>query len=615
MTTVIVPKFSEISNQNTLIEGLGGPKDVFFYLENFPESIYNKSPDSHLYKFMRSLLGDAGVNGIKKNFLDARLLLEEMGIDSFDLDKFYGSPFSFGRILDEDLGSDPSDLIPIDQWELIKAQNSRYRNRALDYVNGAKAGNTPLGMRLVAKSGLGHDVEIIENYKYLFDVHSDDPLGLPYYGKTLSTEEMIVLPRREVGVDEQQIISIIGDTYPTSGSFYLIYNGIPTSDYIYTYNAINASTIPFDATNDQVRLALESIPEIGEGNIKVTGGPGPTLPWTITFQGILSQRDVPQLIVMSNLLDGTTAIPMVVNTIQGGQESVDEVAFIPPADAHNLMDAIDRIRSQTTIMTLGEAKGLSERTNWNQVSSSSEYVEVVRFVTGNPNVDWPTGKSEFWIQANTEQQAPRAYGDLQYHYTGFHNISGVDVSTVINPTLKSDVVLADYAEPLFVTSAAENASLINGIYPTSYQDLSGIPPIRYKEEQFWSSQDWNIQGFQIDQVQDEWIILRLPFVQCVNYLSFDIFRDDIQLNIEYDANDDTLSESWIPVTPVEPYSDILVRSSGQDTWASVGFTFTDRLGGLIWTRMLKINLQRISSPDHWGFPIKVKNARMGRNVA
>lgn len=619
MPEVTLPQYSEVIRRNILIDELGGPKDVFYYLENFPEELYNKSPDSHLYKYMRSLLGEAGVNWLKKNYLEARLLLEELGMDAFDLDKFFGSPFSFGRIVEEDLSEDPYGIIPKDEWERIKAQNARYRNRALDYMNGARAGNTTLGMKLVSKAGIGHEVEIVENYKYLFDAHSDDPLGLAYQGRSLSTEEMIILPRREVGLNEQVMIFFAGDKVPDSGSFYIVFNGEPSNAYSYNYDGgggvASFSTIPFDASPDQVRLAIESLHSVDPGDIVVTGGPGPMIPWTISFQGAWGNKDAPDIEIVSSVFSGSTAVDYRVLVLQGGQEAVDEVVNIPAKDIHNLMSAVDRIRPQTTLPTVGEARGLRSRNNWRAALPSSEYSEVVRFVAGNPSIQWPTGRQEYWIRPYQELQSPRLSGDLQYHYAGFHNIAGVEVSSLNAVNESPDKILADYTEPLFVTASTEQdrgISLVNGIYPTDYQDLPGAPQIRYREEQFWSSKHWDLQGGSRGMEQDEWVILRFPFIKAVNYLSFDIHKDDVQIDLEYDAADGTETQ-WVPVTPVEPYSNIVVR--GDNTWASLGLTFTDRLGQFIWTNKIRIKLHRTTSVDnYWGYPIKIRNLRLARNI-
>jgi hypothetical protein len=488
--TVTVSTYQDTVDQKFQIEPLGGPKDVFYYLDRFPDEIYHKSPDTHLYKYMRAMLGESGVNWLRKNHLEARLLLEELGIDLFDLDQFFGNIFSFGRIVEESFDDDPFGVISKEVWEEIRAKNARYRNRALDFINGARAGNTPFGMRLAAKAGLGHDVEIIENYKYLYDVHSDRPLGLTYFGKTTSTEEMIVLPRREV-----------------------------------------------------------------------------------TDSG----------------------------------DSVDDLYEITPVDQRHLQEAVDQIRPQTTIMTIADGRGIRARTNWQTMYATSEYTQVVRYVTGTSEVQWPNTSATSWIVEQVEKESLRVANDLQHHYTGFHNIIAVEASSTDIGTNLASGALADYAEPLLVTSSTElqdgkAVSFINGIYPTSYQDLPGAPPIRYNNTQ-WSS---------LSKTGEDTLTIHFPSIKAVNYLTFDISQAPIQIDIEYDAYDEDTS-LWVPVTPLPPYSNILTAvDSDQNPWASIGLSFANSLGNNIFTRSLKIHFTRLGS---YAGSVQVKNLRAARSAA
>lgn len=619
---VTIPTITGSVDQRFLVEPLGGPKDTFYYLDRFPEEIYHKSPDTHLYKFLRTVLGEAGVNWIKKNHLEARIMLEEQGIDLFDLDNFYGNPFAFGRIVEEAFDEDPYGLIPKAQWEQIKAKNARYRNRALDFISGVRAGNTPQGMRLVAKSGLGHDVEIVENYRYLYDIHSDDPLGLPYLGRTTSTEEMVIVPRREVGVSEQQLISIIGDPLPPdSGTYTLIYNGQNTGNYTYSYDEgfgpQDFNSLPFNATRDQVRLALESLPDVEPGDVYVQGGPGPVEPFIVKFQGRLSNRDVPEIQIVSNLTrsdDPNNTITTQVYTIVGGEESIDETVNIPSRSKYHLQQAVDRTRPQTTIMTLAEGRGMRQRNNWTSVFATSEYTEVLRYVTGTSNIRWPQATSDnptYWIESQVEKEAPQVRNNLQHHYTGFHNIGSIQSSSDFatpDAVLTADRATADYAEPLMVTASTElrsgkAASFINGIYPTDYRDLPGSPAIRYTEEQYWSS---------AEREGEEILTVNLAFVKAVNYICFDISKCPVRIDIEYDAydNDDQL---WVPVTPVIPYGNVIASTlNEQNPWASVGLRFSNRKSEMVFTRSLKLRFIR---QQMYNGAIRVKNLRVARNVA
>lgn len=621
-TLITIPTVRDTVDQTFLLEPLGGPRDVFYYLDRFPEEIYHKSPDTHLYKFMRSLLGESGVNWLRKNHLEARIKLEEIGIDLFDLDNFYGNVFQFGRIVEESFDEDPYGLINKSDWEQIRAKNARYRNRAMDFIAGARAGNTPYGMRLVAKSGLGHDVEIIENYKYLYDIHSDDPLGLSYFGKTTLTEEMVVLPRREIGRSEVQSITISGDpSPPNSGSFSLIYGGINTADFTYDYNdGISTTTlnrIPYTATRDHVRLALESLPAINPGDVYVEGGPIPNS-FTVKFQGRLANRDIAQIEVdpfsLQDTLDNSQ-ISAVVTTLYGGQESTEEVVNIPARDKWHLQDAIDRIRPQTMIMTLAEGRGVRERNNWNTQHATSEYTQVVRYVTGSPTIHWPPpspSKPTLWIESQIEKEAPRIANDLQHHYTGFHNISSVSASTeqiTINGPITADRALADYVEPLMVTSATElsngdAASFINGIYPIEYQDIPGSPDIRYKNDQYWSS---------AERPGEETLTLGFDSIRASNYLALDIYKGMVEINVDYDVYDEDATQLFVPVTPVEPYSNTIVDTPDlENPWVSIGLMFTNSMGDIPFTSSLKIRFTRLGT---YTGSIRVKNLRVARNLA
>lgn len=618
--TTTIPTISGTVDQKFLIEPLNAPKDVIYYLQRFPEEIYTKSPDTHLYKFMRSLLGESGVNWIRRNQLEARLLLEEYGIDLFDVDRFFGSPFKFGRIVEEEFDDDPLGLLTHDQWDVLRAKSARYRNRAIDYINGARAGNTPFGMRLVAKAGLGHDVDIVENYKYLYDVHSDDPLGLDYFGQTTSTEEMIVLPRREVGASEVQVIRIYGDPdFPNTGGFSLIYNGIDSAQYTYNYDdgtgPVTLNQVPYNGTRDHVRLALESIfnstiYQSGEGRVQVSGGPGPMVPWVISFMGPLANRDVPELQINSNMTNGTSNISVLVTTLIGGEESSGEIATIPARAQYSLQLAVDRIRPQTTVMTLADARGLRRRNNWLGVHASSEYSEVLRYVTGTNEITWPDPSSASWIETQVEKEGPRVYKDLQYHYTGFHNITNATASSSsFNGTidLSAKRSLADYTEPLLVTQSKELrdltlASYINGIYPIENTTLPGAPTLQYNDH-YWAS---------AARTDDEWIAYDFDFIHAVNYVSFDINKVNVQIDIDFDIRDTDLPH-WYNVNPIYPFPNVISASPDDvNPWASIGLTFSNAKNQLVYTRSLKLRLTRLQS---YSGPIQIRNFRAGRNVS
>jgi hypothetical protein len=653
--TVTTPDYTGIVNQQFFLRPLGGPTNPLNYLDRFPEEVYTKSIDSHLVRFMYALLGPAGIGWLRKNYLEARLKLEDFNIETFDLDKFYGDPLKFGRILEEVYDVDPGGLIPRDQWEEIRAKDAQYRNRAIDFVNGARAGNTPLGMRLVARSGLGHEVEIVENYKYIYDQLSDDPIGLQKYGFSKSTNEFIVIPRRELPQNEIQTVTISGQ--PTGGTFALFF---PVGN-----EATNTTqAIAYNADRNIIKAFLESIPAIGPNNVIVSGGPLPNVPIEILFTGDLGYNDVPQLQAIPALTGGTLPT-ILVETQRSGVSQTDEVVSISPRDQRYLWEALERVKPVATIATYGQGSGTTSSQIFNSVFSTSSYQEVIRYVTGQNGILWPALSSTSWIEKSVEHHAPRGYGDLQQHYQGFHNVAGIiayddqavadlggnpnytdlaqpqynnshigefsghqrTLYPVLNQVLPSDFqfdsdrALADYAEPLVITSSTTGdgaVQLVNGIYPTSYQSLAGVPEIKYRDEQFWASVE--------RPTGTDYIEIDFGSPQAVNYLYFEITGKPYDIAVEYDLLDQAPDRAWQPVTltpDLPSISSIGYQRSVSNPWQKSEIWFQNSLGKTIYTRYLRIRFDRrqdLYSPfvDIDGtllpYSIEVRNLRVARNV-
>jgi ABC-type transport system involved in multi-copper enzyme maturation permease subunit/ABC-type uncharacterized transport system involved in gliding motility auxiliary subunit len=93
-----------------------------------------------------------------------------------------------------------------------------------------------------------------------------------------------------IPVEEVQTISVAGQ--PTSGSFTLSFEGEATT------------SLPHNAEAKAVAEALEKLPTIGPGNVRVEGGPLPKDPLRITFTGRFLARDVPELALSSDIKAG-----------------------------------------------------------------------------------------------------------------------------------------------------------------------------------------------------------------------------------------------------------------------------------------------------------------------
>lgn len=650
--TTTTPDVTTTIDQTFFLTPLGGPQHPQTYLDRFPDTVYNKALDTHLVRFMYALLGPAGVGWLRKNYLQARLLLEDHGVESFDLDRFYGDPIRFGRILEEVYDEDPRALLSREDWEKIRTKDAAYRNRALDYIAGVRAGNTPLGMHLVARSGLGHECEIIENYRYIYDQYTDDPLELEKFGVTNSTEEMIVLPRRELPQGEIQVIHI--DNTPTSGTFKLFF---PMGN-----EAANTTApLAYNATNNAIQLALEALPTIGVGNVRVTGGPLPGTDVQIFFTGDLAIRDLPEMQPI-NALNGPVTPILFINTQQNGHDQTDEVVAIPARDQRYLRDALEFIKPVTTIVTYGRSPGLRKAAAWNAATTDSVYHEVVRFVTGQSGVLWPATDNNHWIEGSVEHQAQRA-NELNHHYRGYHNIADVFAytesalgdpdyltdnwtsirdnhrnehlgqfsnyqkllyaplasSTPDNFVYSSDQSLADYAEPLTVTATTDDIQLINGIYPIDYSTLPGVPEIKYKTEQFWASKE--------REDGDDYIEVDLGRVQAVNYIYFEATQKPYDIEVHYDLLDSAPSRVWQPVNLQPDLSS--TGSLGYDVgsrnpWEICEIWPETPQGTPIFTRFIRLKFARrndSNSPfinsDGTSIPysIEIRNLRVARNVS
>lgn len=232
-----IPTTSITVNRDLLIEPLKPPVHPHNYLDNFPDEVYNKSVDSVLVKFLNALLGPSGAGWIRKNYLDVRLMFEESGLELDQLEQFYGNPLKFGRLALETYGYETTGDLDRAAWDEIKAKDEAYRNRVIDFFHAARLGGTVDGMALAARSGLGYNVKIVENYKYLFDQHSDyvidiDNFGTPSESYQYGTEEFVILPDQEYSRSVVKKLNFSSLPATDSGSIRFKYgNEFTTSNY------------------------------------------------------------------------------------------------------------------------------------------------------------------------------------------------------------------------------------------------------------------------------------------------------------------------------------------------------------------------------------------------
>lgn len=652
-------------DQRYLLEPLSTPLDPKSYLDRFPEEVYDKSLQSHLVRFIYTLLGPSGVASIKQNILNQRLLFEAHGLALFDLEDFYGDPFAFGRILDEQYDQNLQGLLPPEDWATIRAKDEKYRSRAIDFMKGVRGGNTPLGMKLIARSGIGHEVEVIENHQFLFDNHSDDTLELTYQGKTNQVEEFIVFPRMEVSRNEVQVINFIG--FPDGGTCN------------FGLNEVYTSALPWDATFLDVQAALEPVPGIGVGNVQVSGGPIPD-PFTVTFRGALAGEDVPQLTAFNALVDlsggpDNPATDIFIETTASGKDSADEVVNISSADRHNLQAALDRIGPVTAISTTKEASGATAIQRWRKIHTTSEYVDNRVFVRGEPTVPWPPTDDARWIEPDVENEAPVVHRASRNHYVNFHRAAGIraytdaalDDPNYLTAIPSPDPYKSEYfgqfsnaqckifpflIEPgsrdiVFEAKAALDPNpnaprmtgYLDGIIPGPVFDWSY--PIDYyrlryssfyqdhhpqSDAPFWASLE-RTEG-------SDYLEIDLGEAKAVNYLSFLVSRKPLSIDIAYDILDASPRRSFTATYPYEPtvYTTHIAYSPFLNPWEEARVHFQTRAGTIPFTRYLRLRFNRQTTSETTqsdsqqflfdpvthtqnAWSVEVRNLRLGRVVS
>ena len=644
--TVEVPDITTVINQQVFIEPLGGPKHPVNYLDAFPETLYNKSLDSNFVALMYTLLGPAGIGALKQNFLESRLAFETNGLRTTELDAFYAEPLSFARLAFETYTDDTEGLLSNKQWEDIQESDASYKNRAINYLKAVRAGGTVLGLTLAGKSALNRSVEVVENYRALYDKFSDDPLELEYIGLTKSTEEVILIPRQEHPQSAQQTLSTPeGDAI--SGEFKLTLPLGPGGSEV--QNTTTTRALPYNVDFEELSLALQELPVIGKGNVSVSGGPFPGNPLVISFTNELADQELPQFLITSNSLVNSEGEEIVIEleVSQVGVSADGEEAVIPIEDWYFAQVAINNIKPVTTILTPGKAPGVTKRQIPSAVFADSGFTEVLRYVTGKRGLPWPPVSSTTWIEPGVENEAPVAKNGQHAHYVNFHNVSnavayieeGAEhleelenykdehlgifsseqraqypfLAPLLNP--KSEYKAIDAAvnppEPLTMQNGPE--PLVNYVYPSVYQSLATVLGAPSETAPFWASLE-RLEG-------TDYLEIDLGGVQAINFISFEASQKPFDISVSYDLLDALPARRFTPVSYVNERESPSVLSTFYEAknvnqWSPISLSITNSLGSMIYSRFIRLEFARpVERGLSFPYSIEVRNLRIGRNVA
>ena len=134
-------------------------------LAHFSEDVYDITPESHLSRFMKVLLGDAGAGQLRKRLTVTRLAQTLTGTHFLDLDRFFGALFGATRLTAERLGFDPyTGLATVDEWDAAHAKDASYRSRMAAFARALAWGPTPTGIELAAEALLAVDCDVFETW-------------------------------------------------------------------------------------------------------------------------------------------------------------------------------------------------------------------------------------------------------------------------------------------------------------------------------------------------------------------------------------------------------------------------------------------------------------------
>ena len=145
-------------------------------MRHFFEGVYDLSPTSHLSRFVKTLLGDAGIGYLTRIYIHARGQNALATMRYGDLDAFYGDVFGLRRMSWE--RTDPARYLEANtsaEWDLIDAKDASYRARIEAFSRAIGLGGTPAGLTGVASAMLGVEVKIYESY--LMIDQADGPIS------------------------------------------------------------------------------------------------------------------------------------------------------------------------------------------------------------------------------------------------------------------------------------------------------------------------------------------------------------------------------------------------------------------------------------------------------
>lgn len=119
------------------------------------------------------------------------------------------------------------------------------------------------------------------------------------YPSTYNTITPVVATQTQGGVGTDEVQTLTIPTTATGGTFTITYDGQTTA------------AIAYNATAADVQTALLLLSNLDTGDVVVTGGPGATAAYTLTFGGTLAATNVPEITATGSLTGAAVTSPII----------------------------------------------------------------------------------------------------------------------------------------------------------------------------------------------------------------------------------------------------------------------------------------------------------------
>lgn len=191
--------------------------------------------------------------------------------------------------------------------------------RARRYTAALRTAGTPIVLDDVVETGV----------PVVLDTHSYSAVAIPDEDAVLEMQNFatqVLAPQTQaVAEDVEDMLAAVFTAPGTTSEVQTVtITGAPTGgNFTLTYSGQTTANIAHNATAATVQARLNALSNIDEGDVAVTGGPGPGTPYTVTFDADLG--DVAQMTAAHTFTGGTTPTVAVSTTTPGVAGSIQKV--------------------------------------------------------------------------------------------------------------------------------------------------------------------------------------------------------------------------------------------------------------------------------------------------